>query len=98
LKDDVRSLNDDYSEVRRDNSSLAEELRTKFEENKFLTKTLKEKLADLRKALTDWLDLNKTNRDLCFEMSKINLNWMLRRSKLSDCRGRLSNGSPWYKS
>ena len=42
LKDDIHSLSDAIQDVRRDNSSLAEELQMKFEENKFLTETLKE--------------------------------------------------------
>ena len=36
-----------------------------------MTGTLKEKLAELRKALSDWLDLNNINQGLCSEISKI---------------------------
>ena len=53
LRHDVRSLSDALPEMRRDKLSLTEELHGKSEENHSLTETLKEKLAELRKALTD---------------------------------------------
>ena len=51
--------------------SLAKELHAKSEKNKFLTKLLKEKVSEMKKALSDLLDLNKTTQNLCLELSEI---------------------------
>ena len=71
LKRDVHSLGNALQEAWRDNSSLAKELQAESEENKFLIETLREKVSEMKKALLDWLILNKTNQDLCLELSEI---------------------------
>ena len=49
LKHDVHSLGDALQEGRRENFSLVEELQAKFEENKFMTETFKEKGLEMKK-------------------------------------------------
>ena len=80
LKHDVRSLGDALKEARRDNSSMAEELQAKSKENKFLTGILREKVSEMKKALSDWLDLNKPIRIYVLSYLESDLSWRQRRN------------------
>ena len=54
-----------------DYCSLAKTLQEKLEKKDSLTKTLREKLVELKKALTDCVELMKSNQDLNSEVSRI---------------------------
>ena len=57
--------------MQRDKLSLADKLQAKSGENHSLTKTLKEKLVELRKPLTDWFELMESNHGMLSELSRI---------------------------
>ena len=81
LMNEVYSLDETLRETHRDNCSLAEMLQHKPGEKDSLTKTLREKLAELKKALTDCVELIESNRDLHSEIFRIRseLRWRTRK-------------------